>query len=961
MRNAFAIYHTWPDLRNAEYEVLQRILGAAKNIECNVVVINNAGRVLWSSPSLNIREGTALSPDVVDFAISLHFESPRVCDIYTYYALWQPIVFYEDFGYDLSLDKFSTHNDVLSCHSDIADNHALNVFNGIGRGPIEPLETLFHTLPEPFCEPNITVDSKLFYIGINWERIGKPKGRYHDLLVMLDKKELIQIYGPEEIHGVAPWGGFQTYQGELPFDGYSIRDAINESGVCLALSSAAHRETGIMSNRLFEGFAGGAAVIATPNPLIDKYFKNVVYEVDDSRGEAVLGQEIQAALREIRLNPEKAMERVHEGQRILREQCSLESSLRSIFTNNDMRIRNFQSKVLSDTQVTVILTFMAGNKTDLQTCIGDYERQMSCKVHLHVILDQNLSASLSMHPQGSVLSMTFHPLTLQGQPSSFDGRRPKPDRMGPVVAKIMNGVRTPYVAFLTQADRIFSDHFSSLARSIEDCPNAAIGASGTLRETHDASGKSLRFLQSARFEDTESLILVNGPDQRGRFLFTTKLFKADQRHLLNLLDGEEFRLLALAGALRGPVAQSNYATHIEDHAAAISIRDPVESVELQHQYIRDYYRRDGRWLERVSNGRKVPDFVHAYAAGAPIRWTNTLALGEQTKLLAPERTYFTRIGEPAIKCLVSGFSNPENEAVWLAADRGVIEFSLPRGAASVAEDYDIVLSMTGRRSLITGRLQHCHFSINNVSVAYTQLGEDFSDVRIRIPLNALRNTNVFRLEILPDHAEQVVDDNGRVLDNRHLSLLLRSITIEKDAAGRVPTLVPGETRYCVEGDIIVRAMTSGFYSPEIDQTWMSGKHAIMQFRVGGTVKHPVIRLRASARSSADGASQILAIKVGDRDAGDFTFSIGEEVISVACKADEINDQVVTLTLSARHAEPVLDEYGNFLDNRLLGISLREFAIVDDEKAASMPTIGNGISVSSKRIINTVKGVLGANR
>lgn len=958
MRNAFAIYHTWPDLRNAEYEVLQRVLGAARNIECDVAVIDNSGKILWSSPTMNLREGEALSPDAVDFAISLHFESPRVCDIYTYYALWQPIVFYEDFGYKLSLDKFTTHNDLLSCHSDIADNHALNIFNGIGRAPIEPLETLFHTLPEPFLDPDITDESKLFYIGINWERIGRPKGRYHDLLVMLDKKELVQIYGPEEVQGVAPWGGFKTYQGELPFDGSSIRDAINESGVCLALSSVAHRNTGIMSNRLFEGLAGGAAVIATPNPLIDKYFKDVVYEVDDSRGEAILGQEIQSALRDIRLNPEKAMERVREGQRILREKCSLESSIKSIFKNNDMRIANFRAKALKETEVTVVLLFTAGNAADLKVCVEDYARQASSKVHLHIILGRHLASTVSLEPSGNISSLTLHPATLESQPSSFDGRRPKPERTGPLVAKILAGARTPYVAFLTQGDRIFADHFASLAKAIEDCPGSAIAASGSLFEAQDATGKAMRSLQSARFEDIESLVLVNGVDQRGRFLFATDLFEAGHDHLLQLLDGEEFRLLALSGVLHGPVAQSNYATHIQDDTAPISIREPVEGVDLQQQYIRDYYRRDGRWLDRVSRGGKVPEFVHAYAPGAPIRWANMLGSGEHTRMLSPDRTYFTRIGEPAIKCLVSGFSVPEAEAVWLAADRGVIEFSLPRGAASVAEDHDIVLSLAGRRSLVTGRLQHCTYIINNVAVAYTALAESFTEIRIRVPLNALRNTNVFRLELVPDHAEQVVDENGRVTDARHLSLLLQSITVTKNAAGRVPVLKLNDMRECVEGDMIVRTMVSGFYSPESNMTWMSGTNAQMQFCIDGAVINPVIRLKVAARPAHDGEAQKLWVRVGEREAGEFTISHESQTVSVTCTPDEISNQTVTLTLTARHAEPVVDEYGNLLDNRLLGISLNEFGVFDDGKAPVIHAVEDtAVAPVAKNLFGAVKGAL----
>ncbi|WP_447411939.1 hypothetical protein, partial [Clostridium perfringens] len=75
-----------------------------------------------------------------DFVISLHFESPRLFDLYSYAALWNPADFYFIFGYDKSSMKLVSHNDALSCGSDLADNHALNLFRGLGR-PVTDLPT----------------------------------------------------------------------------------------------------------------------------------------------------------------------------------------------------------------------------------------------------------------------------------------------------------------------------------------------------------------------------------------------------------------------------------------------------------------------------------------------------------------------------------------------------------------------------------------------------------------------------------------------------------------------------------------------------------------------------------------------------------------------------------------------------------------------------------------------------
>ena len=403
MSKPFAIIHTWPELKNAEYEVLQRVLAAAENVNRPVIVVDNDGLIIWASPALNVALGEQIDRDMVEFAISLHFESPRKVDVYSYYALWQPLSFYFDFGYEKSVDRFLSHNDIMSCDSDIADAHALNLYASCGRMPRMPLPRLFHAVPQPYLEPRITADSRMFYIGINWERIGRPKGRFHDTLVALDGKGLISIYGPEKMFGVAPWEGFKSYEGELPFDGRSVKSAINRAGICLTLSSAAHRETGIMSNRLFEGFGGGAAVIATPNPLIDKHFADCVYLVDDSRGEAVLGQQVLEAVREIRNDTAEATRRTLEGQRRMREICSLEGSIERLYQHHPARVAHYQQTCLAEAEVAVVLVDEYGLPGRLAARVRDYAAQTKGRIALHIVASGAVLARLSaavLQPDG---------------------------------------------------------------------------------------------------------------------------------------------------------------------------------------------------------------------------------------------------------------------------------------------------------------------------------------------------------------------------------------------------------------------------------------------------------------------------------------------------------------------------------------------------------------------------------
>jgi hypothetical protein len=929
MKKAFAIYHTWPDLKNAEYEVLQRILGAARNIGSDVAIVDNSGKVVWSSAGLNLKTGSTLPADSVDFAISLHFESPRILDIYTYYALWQPIKFYHDFHYQRSLEKFSTHNDLLSCHSDIADAHALNIFSGLGREPIAPLETLFHSLPQPFLEPNVSAESKLFYVGINWERIGRPKGRYHDTLVMLDQKELIEIYGPEEVHGVAPWAGFQTYQGELPFDGHSIRAAVHGSGICLALSSEAHKSTGIMSNRLFEGFASGAAVIATPNPLIDKYFADAVYLVDDERGEAMLGQQILAALREIRANPDEAKRRVLLGQKTLRDLCSLEGSLEGIFERNDLRKQRFAEQFLDDAEVTVVIDASVSEKRDILKQIDDLQRQARSTIDLHIICSDDLVDGLSTEPTGSLRSIQFYGRNLSTEPTTFDGVRPRIGRIGSLIAAILKTVSTPYFAMLGPSDRLFSEHFASAVRSIRGHSNAAFVATGTLVASRNVQGERTKALESLRFTDMEALLLVDGADRRGRFLFKSDLVKPGVDALFSLLDGQEFRFFLLAASLDGELAQTGYATHVHDETLSQAFMEPSDSIAIQQQYIRDHFMRDGRWLDRLSRGAKMPEFVYAYSPGTPVRWLTGRQDDLSNKLIEADAMLSVRKGGAGTRYIQEGFSAPEDGGTWLATDRGRLAFTLARKAAEAPEDYEIVLELAGRRSTETGRRQHCTVLLNRMAIAYVEVPEEWTEIRFRIPISMRRETNNFVLELVPDHAEIVTDDRGQIVDPRHLSLLIRSLGVMRDRRYRLPTLVIGETYPCVEDSVAAKALIHGFHAPEHNLAWIAGVVGEIAFRVDGQASKPVLHVKLSGRNAhKSGALQKVRVSLGGREAGKFEIGPDPQTVAIPLKEDEMA-RPLEMILSLSHAEPVMDDVQNIIDPRLLGLAVLEIGVIDE--------------------------------
>ena len=930
LSNAFAITHTWPDLKSAEYEVLHRLLGAADRIGARAVVVDRNGRILWAHPELNLVEGSLLPHGAVEFLLSMHFESGRVLDVHSYITLWQPIEFYQAFGYGRSIDKVTSYNDLVSCDSDLADNHALNLFSGVGREPALPLPRMFHTLPEPFLEPRTNEASSLFYIGINWERVGGPRGRFHDVLTALDRQGMTEIYGPEQINGVTPWEGYATYKGELPFDGVSVKTAINRAGICLVLSSAAHKRAGIMSNRLFEALAGGGAIVASPNAIIDKYFADVVYPVDDTRGEDVLRQQIVASVRQIRGDPAEARRRTLEGQRILRERCSLEGSLQALFDQTKKRRAHFDKAFLARTRASVILTYEGQGLDELAAHLAQFQRQRLARIVVHLVCDgrfaQRHAAGLAQAARGSLEAMVVHPVVLSPPTPGFDGPQRIRDRTGPATARALAQVDTPLFAFSTIDDEVFSDHFASAAKTLEQQPEAMLAATGLVVEAETADRKRSRDFNSARFVDVPSIVLVHGTGEVARFVFRRELLCAPFTHLMPMLDGEEHSYFRLAGYLAGPLAQTNYPSCLHRRPARAHLR-PVEPVELQRQYIRDLFARDPRWIKAAGAGAGMPEFVYGFSPGSPIRWADYQVPGAVTERLVPDKPYATQDGGDGLRFLTSGFSTPEPGHIWVVAERAVIEFTMGAADPARVDEFTFVMTASGRRSLATRRNQHVTFAVNGMVSGYAMLEEDPAEIRFPIPQHLLRGVHTFRIELTPDHADVVVDADGAVIDPRRLSICLHALRVARTLQWNPPTLGPGQQHRCGIGQSGMEALNDNFYAPEKNLTWIAGKHAMAWFRLAAVPPSPELRLQFYARHLLEpGKPARATISVNGTTLGEYQLAAGENDLSIDLSHLDLAARSIQMTIGLSHAEAVLGDGGVLLDNRLLGAALMSFGV-----------------------------------
>lgn len=127
---------------------------------------------------------TQLTREDIDFVLHLHYETPKCYVMFSIVALWNPLGFYHMWGYRRHASHLLTHDDFVSCDSRPADDHVARL---IARSPMRvgPAFTLHHSLAEPILPPT-TGEQRLFYVGINWERIKSKDGRHAELLRLLD-------------------------------------------------------------------------------------------------------------------------------------------------------------------------------------------------------------------------------------------------------------------------------------------------------------------------------------------------------------------------------------------------------------------------------------------------------------------------------------------------------------------------------------------------------------------------------------------------------------------------------------------------------------------------------------------------------------------------------------------------------------------------------------------------------
>lgn len=517
MENKFlkkiAVVQMWPEIQAAEDEVIARIVNTCDLMGIEVLLIDTAGYILSEN-------GKKITSKDVDFVIHLHFETPKTYDAFSFVTLWNPLKFYFDWGYRKHSLNIISHDDFLSCDSLSADQH-VERFILDDPSHLKPSVNLFHSLSTPICEPSLGA-RKLFYVGINWEKLGKGAGRHDNLLRTLDDSGNLVIYGPKVFLGVKVWDGFKSYVGPLPFDGVSVIEAIHQAGIALVLSSADHIESEIMSSRLFESLAAGVIIIADENEFARKNFGDTLLYIktQDVSAEDITSQ-VKAHIAWIKTNPEKVLKMIKKAQRIFKDKFEMSLSFQNIYKQLPKRKALLAEQYLhksNDYSITLVGMLGVYSKKKLSSLLDNFYAQTYSRKSLLLVVDErDLLENKKVYDKVFKKYKDVSLISVDLFRQDMNGTHIQKAKLGKVLSQIIENLpEDELVSILYGGEVVFSDHYSSLVRKFEDNPSLEIAYSNLLLTHKDEAQKAhFRLIGDVKTFNPD----YNQPNGYSRFLF----------------------------------------------------------------------------------------------------------------------------------------------------------------------------------------------------------------------------------------------------------------------------------------------------------------------------------------------------------------------------------------------------------------------------------------------------------
>lgn len=537
----FAVVKLWPEMKTAEDECIARLKLAAQALGTECIEIQADGRLL-SSPQVTV------SKENVDFVIHLHYDTPKRYDAFSFVALWNPTKFYHEWGYSRCSRNLTTHDDFISCSSDAADDHVTRMVRKTSTH-LPAHFHLYHSTADVVHPPSLG-DRKLFYAGINWEAINGGKSRHQEVLKRLDKTGLLRIYGPSLFQGVRVWAGYDSYVHEVPFDGISMIHEISKAGIALVLSSQAHKDSGLMSNRLFESVAAGALIICDENQFATKFFGDSLLYIDSRCSAEQILVDITRHIDWALKHPDQALAMIGKAQDIFRQKFTLTRSLSELYSGLSARKRELLVRQNPPTspppKVRVNLLMPEFSEAVLLAHVDSVRVQEYKNFSPALVVDTRalsafrgeIEAALATSPvRIEIIEIDYFRSCIHPEVKT---RR----RLGEIIQQLL-GVAGGADAFMVVApnEKIFSNHLAVLAGALQRTTTVHCAATAALLLDGDQPVHSVNELIDFGHVDR------TGPPGYGRFIFRLSSIPTDISSALPYLDGRPLAVLVGGNAI----------------------------------------------------------------------------------------------------------------------------------------------------------------------------------------------------------------------------------------------------------------------------------------------------------------------------------------------------------------------------------------------------------------------------
>jgi hypothetical protein len=285
----FAFILPWPDQLSAEKEFSERLKQVMRKLKHDLVIASEA--------EIDLTEVHLRTQKFGDYLLIPHFTITPKEGFVNLQLLWNSPKTMSEYRYGLT--NVISSQILVSGGSKLTDEF-LEEFSGKS-----PICEIYPTLLDPHLESQVRKGSKMFYSGINWERITGNPSRHSEILMRLDRANLIEIYGPKKLRGIDVWKGFINYQGEIEADGSEILSVANKYGVTLALLNEQHVRWGFPSIRLAEAFAAKNVVITSDYAYLD-FLGDSIFRIPNDASLELQVKFIGETLNWIWSNPEAA-------------------------------------------------------------------------------------------------------------------------------------------------------------------------------------------------------------------------------------------------------------------------------------------------------------------------------------------------------------------------------------------------------------------------------------------------------------------------------------------------------------------------------------------------------------------------------------------------------------------------------------------------------------------------------